>query len=100
MTVCRTFDETLGELRLTQAYIELLSISEKGPGTRAIPVVRIGNYEIRIFQLSQNGSDSEPTIWIELFDHGTQLSIDSSRCREIEEALVVFNEFVAQAKSL
>ncbi len=100
VTVCRTFDETLGKLRVTRAYIELLSISEKGPGTRMIPVVRIGNYEIRMRRLSQHGSSSEPAIWMELFDRGTQLPVDSGRCREIEDTLVVFGEFVAQMKSL
>ena len=100
VTVCRIFDETLGELRVTQAYIELLSIPEKGAGTRSIPIIRTGNYEIRIFRLSQNGSDSEPAIWMVLFDHGTRLPVDTGRCREIEDAMVVFKEFVAQIKSL
>lgn len=100
VTVCRTFDETLGELRVTQAYIELISIPEKDPGTRMIPVVRIGNYEIRIVRLSLEGFDGEPTIWMELFDHITQVSVDSSRCREIEHSLAMFKDFVAQVKSL
>jgi hypothetical protein len=93
----KTFDKTLGELRVTQAYITLLSISEKGDRTRMVPVARIGNYEIRIFDWSPSGSDSEPVIWMELFDHDAQLVIDSSRCGEIEDALVVFEEFFLQA---
>ena len=95
--MCKTFDETLGELRLTQAYIKLLSIAEKRTGTGMVSVARIGNYEIRIFESSQRGSDGEPPIWMELFDHDAQISVDSSRCREIEEALAVFRDFVAQA---
>ena len=34
---------------------------------------------------------------MELFDHDAEMSIDSFRCREIEDALVVFRDFVAQA---
>ena len=33
---------------------------------------------------------------MELFDHDAQMSIDSFRCREIEDALAVFRDFVAQ----
>jgi hypothetical protein len=97
LTVHETFDKTLGELRVTQAYITLLSISEQGAGTRMVPVARIGNYEIRIFDSLPSGSDSEPVIWMELFDHDVQLVIDSSRCGEIEDALVVFEDFFLQA---
>jgi hypothetical protein len=100
LTVCRTFDETLGELRVTQAYIELLSISEKGPESRAIPIVRSGSHEIRVFQVSQTSAISEPAIWIELHDHGTGFPIDSCRCGAIDDALAAFKDFVAQVKSL
>jgi hypothetical protein len=34
---------------------------------------------------------------MELFDHDVQLVIDSSRCGEIEDALVVFEDFFLQA---
>jgi|tagenome__1003787_1003787.scaffolds.fasta_scaffold20913392_2 hypothetical protein len=98
--MCKAFDEKLGELRVARAYIELLSARERDSEPRMIPVVRIGNYEIRIVQLSQNHSDSEVEIRMDLFDHGTQLSVDSSCCREIEDALVVLKEFIAQIKSL
>lgn len=96
----RTFDEKIGELRVTLAYIELLWNPEKEPGARIIPVVRSGNYEIRVLQLLPNGSDGEPTIWMELFDHRIQLPVNRSHCREIEDAMDVFKEFVAQVKSL
>jgi hypothetical protein len=94
--MCKTFDETLGELRVTQAYIKLLSITEKGTETGIVSLARIGNYEIRILEGSKSGSDSESLIWMELFDHDAQMSIDSFRCREIEDALAVFRDFVAQ----
>ena len=91
----RTFDEMFDDLRVTQAYIELFS----NPGTRMIPVLQTGNYEIRLLRLSEMRSDSEPAIWMELFDRGAELSVDSAHCREIEHAPVVFREFVAQIRS-
>jgi hypothetical protein len=93
--MCRTFDETLDELRIMQAYIEVFS----NPGTRMIRVMQMGNYEIRILRLSQSSADREPAIWMELFDQTTESSVDSSRCREIEHAPIVFREFVAQIRS-
>ena len=95
--MCKTFDETLGELRVTQAYIKLLSIAERGTETGTVSLARIGNYEIRILEGSKSGSDSESLIWMELFDHDAQMSIDSFRCREVEDALAVFKDFFAQA---
>jgi hypothetical protein len=95
--MCRTFDETLGRLHVTQAFIELLIVPER---TRMVPVTRTGGYEIRMRRVPQNGSNSEPAVWMELFDLGTQLSVDSIRCSEVEEALAAFGEFVTRAKSL
>jgi len=95
--MCRTFDETLGRLHVTQAYIELLIVPER---TRMVPVARTGGYEIRMLRLPANGSNSEPAVWMELFDLGTQLSVDSIRCSEVEDALAAFEEFVTRAKSL
>ena len=97
VTMCRTFDETLGRLHVTQAYIELLIVPER---TRMVPVARTGGYEIRMLRLPRNGSNSEPAVWMELFDLGTQLSVDSIRCSEVEDALAAFQEFVTRAKSL
>src|SRR5205814_975518 len=68
--------------------------------TRMVPVARTGNYEIRMLRLPEHCSNSEPAIWMELFDLGTQLPVDSIRCSGAEDALAVFKEFVTQAKSL
>jgi hypothetical protein len=100
VTVCRTFDETLGELRVTEAYIELLSIPEQDSATATIPIARAGNHEIRILRLPPDGCDGEPAIWMELFDHDSRFPVDSSNCRGIDDALATFKEFVAQVKSI
>jgi len=46
-------------------------------------------------QVSWTGG--EPQIWIELFDHGARLSIDSCGCHEIDDAVAGFDALVAQA---
>jgi hypothetical protein len=100
VTVSTTFEETLGALRVTLAYIKLLSIPEEYPGSRTILVFQTETYEIRIFRLPKEDSNCEPAIWMGLFDRGTQFPVDSGRCRAVENALAVFEEFVAQIKSL
>jgi hypothetical protein len=91
--MCTTFDETLGHLRVTQAYIELAMISER----TMVPVARTGSYEIRMLLLPEHCSTSESEIWMELFDLGTQLSVDSIRCSQVQDALAAFKEFLTQA---
>jgi hypothetical protein len=99
-TMGRIFEETLGQLRVTQAYIDLLSKPAKDLGASAASVFRAGDYEIRVFRVPQSESDYEPPIWMELFNHGTGLPVDSGRCRTIDDALAIFGEFVAQIECL
>lgn len=41
-----------------------------------------------------------PLFWLELFDHGANASVDGSCSHSIEDALTVFDDFVAQATRL
>jgi hypothetical protein len=38
--------------------------------------------------------------WLELFDHGAKKSVDSFGCYEIENAVVIFEDFISQAVRL
>jgi hypothetical protein len=53
LTVRRTFDETLGELRVAQAFFELM-FPKAIPG-QMIPIVLLGNYEIKSALIVFNG---------------------------------------------
>ena len=92
-------DKTLSELRIARAYIMLLCIPEPGSGM-SISVARIGNCEIRIFEGPRANPDGLPLFWMELFDHGARRSVDTFGCYELEEAVVVFEEFISQAVRL
>ena len=63
-----------------------------------VSLARIGNYEVRMFEPSRIGSAEVPLFWMELFDHHTKRSVDSCSCHEIEDAVVLFQDFVSQAK--
>jgi hypothetical protein len=56
--------------------------------------------EIRILEGSQADPDRKPLFWLELFDHGEKLSVDSFGCYEIEDAVVVLEDFISQAFGL
>ena len=91
-----TKSDTSGRLRVTQAYIALLGLPGSSFPPKMVSVARIGEYEVRMF----SGLPSEcgdAVIWMELFDHAGQVSLDSCSFREIDDALFAFDELVARA---
>jgi hypothetical protein len=56
---------------------------------------RVGSYEIRIFE-PLAGIPVSALFWIELFDHDAQSSVDSCACRDVEEAVATFDDFIAR----
>jgi hypothetical protein len=98
--VSKTFGNKLGELRISQAYIKLLGLPQNQHGARVISLERIGNHEILMFDVSRDSASDAPLFWLELFDHATKSSVDSSSCTEIAQAATVFDDFIALAKRL
>jgi hypothetical protein len=95
-----TSEKTFSQLRISQAYLKLLSIPENMSGARVISLERIGKYEIRMFEPAQIDPEDGPLFWMELFDHDRQSSVDSCSCHAIAEAVTVFDGFAAQANEL
>ena len=92
-------NRTHGALRIAQALIRLSSLP-RGSSTTSIALARVGNCELRIFEGTQASSDGVPYIWLELFDHSTNISVDSCSCQEIEQAAAIFEDFISQAARL
>jgi hypothetical protein len=97
--VCGISDKSLRKLRIARAYIKLLCIPERSPGA-SVSLARMGNCEIRIIGGPEANPDGMPLFWLELFDHGAKTSIDSFGCHEIEDAVVIFEDFILQAVHL
>jgi hypothetical protein len=55
----------------------------------------VGSYETRIFEPFP-ATPVAALFWMELFDHDAQASVDSCACRDIEEAVVRFDDFIAR----
>jgi hypothetical protein len=94
LIVCKIPDHEFSKLRITRAYIKLLCIPEGD--ARMVSLARIGNYEVRMFESSQSGSDDAALFCIELFDHDAQSPIGSCVCYDIEEGVAAFQDFISR----
>jgi hypothetical protein len=97
--MCAKFNPTSGKLRVAQAFIALSSATGSIFAPRYVSVVRMGKYQIRMF----NGSLARPgdalPLWMELFDDDAKISIDSCSCHEIDDAVSAFEALVSQVKN-
>jgi hypothetical protein len=98
--MCTKSSQTSGRLRVTQAFIALSSIPGSSPAPRTISIAMIGKCEIRMFNASSTRPGDAPPLWIELFDHDAQVSLDSYSCREIDDAVAAFEELRTDAETL
>ena len=98
--MCKTSDSALIELRVTRAYIRLFLVPEDEHGTRTVSLARIGRYEVRMAEVSCAGHDGTAPLWIDLYAHDIQSSIDSCSCNDLEEAIVAAEQLISQAKQL
>ena len=81
------------KLRIAEAYVKLCAI----PSDRAsVSLASIGSHEIRMLVGPAVDLDSSPLFWLELFDHGTKMSVDSFCCHRLKDAVPVVLDFFAQ----
>ena len=81
-------------LRITQAYIKLPCIPEGD--VQMVSLARIGNYEVRMFEASQDSFGAAPLFSLELFDHDAHSSVDSCVCWDIGEGVAVYQHFISR----
>ena len=94
MIVCKTSEIEFSKLRITRAYIKLLCIPEGV--VKMVSLARLGNYEVRMLENSQNESDAAPLFSIELFDHDAQSPVDSCNCYGIDEGAAALRDFISR----
>jgi hypothetical protein len=97
--MCEKFNPTSGRLRLAQAFIALSSATGSSSASRYVSVVRMGKYEIRMFDSSPASPGDAPRLWMELFDHDAKMSIDGCTCHGIDDAVSAFEMLVSQVKN-
>ena len=90
--VGRALEYNLTTLRVSRAYVSLLSRAE-GSAT-AISLAWIGDYEIRMHAAPATGAAKQPLFVVDIFDHDAQLCIDSRACYAVAEGAIAFDEFL------
>jgi hypothetical protein len=92
-------DNALSKMRIARAYVQILCILEDR-SEASVSLASIGNCEIRMFVGSKAHSDGMSLFWLELLDYDAKTSVDSFSCHKIEDAVAVFDDFIAQAGRL
>ena len=92
--MCTASEIEFSKLRIIRAYIKLLCIRE---GTaKMVSLARLGNYEVRMLEGSQDDSDVVPLFSIELYDHEAQSPVDNCSCYGIDEGAAAFRDFISR----
>jgi hypothetical protein len=88
------------ERRIAQAYVWALRAPRTVDGQKVVSLSRHGQFEVRLMEPSELPQSYKTPFWIELFDSGKSLSIDSYGGDDLEEAAGAAQELIAQAKTL
>jgi hypothetical protein len=89
----------LSEARLVRAYLGLILVPWT-MGTRSVRLARFGVYEVRLVEFEHDFADAGPPLWLELYRHDTNESLDACGCDEFEVAVRVAQDFMVQASEL
>jgi len=86
--------------RLYRSYIGLGLAPQNASGSQTIPFAHFGAFEVRLIEFIDPGRQDGLDLWIELYRHDTQSSIDSCRCADLDEAESLGEYLICQARTL
>ena len=86
--------------RLYRAYLTLALIPKNEDGSRTVPIARLGSFEVRIVEFINSETCDGLDIWLELYNHSNQSSLDSCRCRDFDQAEVFAEDLICCARHL
>jgi hypothetical protein len=85
--------------QLYKAYCNINFATQSADGSRAMPIKRIGPVEVRLVEFAGSGKEDDPEVWLELYRHDTDSSIDSYLCDDLDEAEPVLEYLISSAQS-
>lgn len=88
------------ERRIVQSYVWLLRAPKTIDGHKVAALSRHGLFEVRLLEPSEPAQGNDMPFWVELFDNGHSLCIDSYAGDDIEEAAVAVRHLISQAELL
>jgi hypothetical protein len=68
--------------------------------TRTVSLLRHGSYEVRLVELPRELQTATEQLWLELFDHDHQRTIDSYSGRTLIDIAAAANSLCSSAKDL
>jgi hypothetical protein len=80
--------------------MRLSYVTPGGNGSKAVSLVRIGSYEVRLVEFAQVNSTHDTQLWVELYAHNLQCGLDSCACSDLEEAALAADALISQARQL
>jgi hypothetical protein len=104
MTVCESLETDLNiphdhpQRMLIVAYMRLFLLPERADGSKLTTVASFGAYDIRLIEIS-TGRTTEMVLplWLELHDRLSHRVIDSAGCKDLQDAGMAVEEFIAEA---
>jgi hypothetical protein len=88
------------ELRIMQMYICPRVAPEHIDGQRTLSLARHGAFEVRLIELPQNPHSDSIRLWIELFDHRSNTTLDSRDGCDLQDTAVAAEALISQARDL
>jgi hypothetical protein len=85
--------------RILDAYFSP-EFDEERSDHRTVSLARHGAYELRVFELSRKMQTEAEQLWLELFDHDHQLTIDSYSGRTLVEITAAAESMCSNARGL
>jgi hypothetical protein len=86
--------------RLYKSYVGLGLRPPSESGSRTILVAHFGTFEVRFIEFSDCDRRGSSDLWVELYRHDTQSSLDSCLCRDFDEVENLGEYLIAQARKL
>jgi hypothetical protein len=88
------------EAQLIEAQAKLKLTRRDGDISTVATLIRLGAFEVRLIEPTNTQPADAIRVWMELFDHDRQLSIDSIGNCVLEDAVIVAEDFIERATRL
>jgi hypothetical protein len=85
------------EAQLIEAHAKLKLTRQNGDISTVATLMRRGAFEVRLIEPTNTEPADAVRVWMELFDHDRQLSIDSIGNCALEDAVIVAEDFIDRA---
>jgi len=98
--LCKEMSTLLSELQITRAYMRLLFAAPDKDGSKTVSLTRIGQYEVQLVEFVQPWLADSPRLWLELYAHNIDATIDSCWCEDFDEVVSAARQLILRAKAL